>query len=97
VVRTRGFPWSAGARSERRKPTEATLGDGLVSRLLTAEQMAAQLNVHPETIYRRARMGELPCFRLGPVLRFDLEEVKDAMREGAVQRRVDPPDERSTR
>lgn len=55
---------------------------------MTAPELAALLGVHEETIYRRARSGELPCLRLGPVVRFDPVDVKTAMQAADDRRRM---------
>jgi hypothetical protein len=36
--------------------------------------------VSAETVYRRAAAGEWPHYRVGPCLRFDLDEVLSALR-----------------
>lgn len=38
------------------------------SDLLTTAQAADYLHVHPETIRRRIRAGDLPAYRMGPRL-----------------------------
>ncbi|MBW4027709.1 MAG: helix-turn-helix domain-containing protein [Acidobacteria bacterium] len=38
--------------------------------LLDSEQAAALLHVHPETLKRRARRGEIPGMKFGKVWRF---------------------------
>lgn len=43
---------------------------------LTAEQLAEELNVNPETIRRKTREGKIPHIRLDASVRYDLAEVK---------------------
>jgi excisionase family DNA binding protein len=44
--------------------------------LLTADEAAAVLGLHPKTVYAWARRGMLPVYRLpGGVLRFDEDEL----------------------
>ncbi len=50
------------------------------ARLLTAEELAAALHVSRAWIYEAARQGKVPCYRVGAVKRFDLAEVKAAIR-----------------
>lgn len=53
--------------------------------LLTAQELATYLGVHPNTVYRLAQTGEIPvAFRAGPRLRFDRDAVLQAVqtREG---------------
>jgi excisionase family DNA binding protein len=47
--------------------------------LLTPRELAERLNVSVDTVYRHA--GEWPCVRIGPVLRFDYEQVLDHLQQ----------------
>ena len=42
--------------------------------LLTLDELAKYLKVHPNTIHNWLKIG-LPCFRRGSVIRFNLERV----------------------
>jgi len=39
-------------------------------KLLTAKQLAEQLQIHPKTVYRLAREGKLKLVRVGRSVRF---------------------------
>jgi len=57
--------------------------------LLTAEELAAALRVSRSWVYEAARNGAIPCLRVGALRRFDLAEVKAALRgEPAAPARV---------
>jgi excisionase family DNA binding protein len=43
--------------------------------VLTLQQVAEYLKVHPNTIYRLARRGKLPAFKIGSDWRFNRESV----------------------
>ena len=49
--------------------------------LLTAEELADLLGIPLQSIWRAARLGRVPSYRLGQLYRFDLAEVLAAMRE----------------
>ena len=36
--------------------------------------------MNEQTIYRMAKSGELPCYRIGKSIRFKLDEVEQTMR-----------------
>jgi excisionase family DNA binding protein len=56
-------------------------------RLLTRRELAEYLRMHAETITRKARAGEIPAYVSGTrTMRFDLDEVKRAMRRGRTKR-----------
>ena len=50
--------------------------------LMTAAQVASYAQVNVRTVYRKAKGGELPCYRLGTAIRFKKEEVDMAMKGG---------------
>jgi excisionase family DNA binding protein len=51
------------------------------NRLVTVKELSAYLRVHPSTIYRLLKKGELPGFKLGSDWRFNLEAI-DRWRAG---------------
>ena len=46
-------------------------------RALNADELAAVLNVSPITIYKQAKKGLIPSFRIGSAVRFSPREVAD--------------------
>ena len=48
--------------------------------LLTAKELAQELDVHVSTVRRAYRTGRIPYERLCKMYLFDLEKVRDAMR-----------------
>ena len=44
--------------------------------LLTVAQAAAELDVHPRTVRRRIKDGELPVVRVGKVIRIDRSALR---------------------
>ena len=44
--------------------------------VLTVNDLSGYLKVHPSTIYRLLKTGQLPAFRIGSDWRFDLEEIE---------------------
>jgi len=53
--------------------------DELVDRMLTLNEVAYLLHVHPSTVRRWEKNGQLRAYRLGPknVIRFKREDVSD--------------------
>jgi len=45
------------------------------SRLVTVKELSNYLRVHPSTIYRLLKRGDLPGFKLGSDWRFNLEAI----------------------
>jgi excisionase family DNA binding protein len=52
------------------------------NRLLTSEELAELLALPPASVRRLAREGKLVHYRAGRLLRFDLAEVRAALKAG---------------
>ena len=46
-------------------------------KVLTVTDLSDYLHVHPATIYRLLKLGELPAFRIGSDWRFNVEEIDE--------------------
>ena len=44
--------------------------------VLTVNELSDYLKVHPSTIYRLLKAGQLPAFRIGSDWRFNVEEIE---------------------
>jgi len=55
----------------------STLADRIerIHRALTAKELAAILAVSKITIFKQAKAGRIPCFRIGSCVRFDPKAV----------------------
>lgn len=58
-------------------------------RALTSEEAARLLNIHPKTLQRMARKGQVPAHRIGDLWRFRASEL-DAWFRGANDRLETP-------
>ena len=47
-----------------------------VAPVLTVQDLAHYLKVHPSTVYRLVKAGKLPAFRVGSDWRFNLEQIE---------------------
>jgi excisionase family DNA binding protein len=56
-----------------------------VDKILTLNEVAEFLRVHPSTVYRLIRDGRIPAFRVGSDWRFTLEAI-DRWRLGGAPR-----------
>jgi excisionase family DNA binding protein len=55
-------------------------------RVMTVKELSEYLRVHPSTIYKLLRRGELPGFRVGSHLRFHIEQIDSWCLEQSVKR-----------
>ncbi len=56
-----------------------------MSTVMTVEEMSRYLKLNPQTVYRKARAGEIPAVKVGGTLRFVREVVDDWMRAASLQ------------
>jgi excisionase family DNA binding protein len=47
---------------------------------ITAEELAGFLKMPLASIWRLSRSGQIPCYRPGRLMRFDLDEVRQALK-----------------
>src|SRR5207248_8839918 len=55
---------------------------GVSDRLLTARELAEYLGLKPATVLDKWERGELPGYKFGRAVRFDLEEILALGRQG---------------
>jgi excisionase family DNA binding protein len=60
-----------------------------LGRVVTVKELAAYLRVHPSTIYKLLRLGELPGFRVASEWRFNLATIDRWLLERNVKPRED--------
>lgn len=63
-----------------REEIRAANGNGH-AQLLTAEQLAAALQVHKATVYEWVKAKEIPYYQSGRFIRFNLNEVLESQRK----------------
>ena len=56
------------------------LESGPFGATLVAMEVAKHLKVHPSTVYRMAKRGELPGFKIGSDWRFDRAQIDEWIR-----------------
>jgi excisionase family DNA binding protein len=64
------------------KVQPSTLADRIerIGRALTANELADMLNVSRITIFKHAKAGRIPCFRIGTCVRFDPRAIANWLR-----------------
>ena len=59
-------------RRRTKKPAEVRLNETIGRRLLNVREAAQYLGLEVNTVYRKSRLRELPCVKVGRALRFDV-------------------------
>ncbi len=49
----------------------------MLNDMLTVSEVARYLRVNPQTVYRKAKAGELPAVRIGRAIRFRRTELEE--------------------
>jgi excisionase family DNA binding protein len=59
--------------------------NGTAKRLLNVEEAAQYLGLQADTVYKKARLRELPSVKVGRALRFDVEALERFIREHSIE------------
>ena len=54
-------------------------------RLLKVEEAARYLGLEVDTVYKKARLRELPCVKVGRALRFDLKALERFVEQHTIE------------
>ena len=60
-------------------------GVSAVTRVMNVDQVARYLGVVPDTIYRKARRGEIPAVKMGKIWRFPKETLDKWLNDSALE------------
>ena len=67
------------------KDSAAVILNGPIGRrLLNVREAAQYLGLDVDTIYRKARLREVPCVKVGRALRFDVKALEQFIEEHAI-------------
>ena len=59
--------------------------NGIGKRLLTVAEAAGYLGLQVGTVYKKARLRELPSVKVGRALRFDLRKLERFVEQNAIE------------
>lgn len=52
----------------------------MLSDVMTVSEVAEYLRINPQTVYRKAKAGELPALRIGRAIRFRKAELDERLK-----------------
>lgn len=52
-------------------------------RIMTVKEVSKYLRIHPTTVYRLAKTGLIPAFKIGDSWRFDVNQIDKYVESGA--------------
>ena len=66
--------------------SRALVLNGLIGRrLLNVRETAQYLGLEVDTVYKKARLRELPCVKVGRALRFDLKALERFVEQHTIE------------
>jgi excisionase family DNA binding protein len=71
---------------EEQQQTRPAVVDSLIGRrLLNVREAAQYLAIEVDTLYREARLREVPCVKVGRALRFDVEALSRFIEQHTIE------------
>ena len=64
---------------------EIVQDEGIGKRLLNVEEAARYLGLQVDTVYKKSRLRELPCVKVGRSLRFDVEALRRFIEQHTIE------------
>ncbi|MBV8845905.1 MAG: helix-turn-helix domain-containing protein [Bryobacterales bacterium] len=68
-----------------REPAPMVLNGHIGRRLLNVRETAQYLGLEVDTIYKKARLRELPCVKVGRALRFDIKALERFVEQHTIE------------
>jgi len=68
-----------------KEPASLVLNGGIGRRLLNVRETAQYLGLEVDTVYKKARLRELPCVKVGRALRFDLKALERFVEQHTIE------------
>jgi excisionase family DNA binding protein len=69
----------------RKKLGALVLNEAIGRRLLNVREAAQYLALEVDTVYKKARLRELPCVKVGRALRFDVEALSRFIEQHTIE------------
>lgn len=68
-----------------KQPEAMVLNEGIGRRLLDVREAAQYLGLEVDTVYKKSRLRELPCVKVGRALRFDLKALERFVEQHTIE------------
>jgi len=79
------LPLTHAARMQSYPQLRESKGVTVVTRIMNVDEVARYLGVVPDTIYRKARRGEIPAVKVGKMWRFPKETLDKWLNDAALE------------
>jgi excisionase family DNA binding protein len=68
-----------------KKLAAMVLNEGIGRRLLNVREAAQYLGLEVDTVYKKARLREVPCVKVGRALRFDVKALERFIEQHTIE------------
>lgn len=69
----------------RKEPVVMVLDNAIGRRLLNVRETAQFLGLEVDTVYKKARLREVPCVKVGRALRFDVKALERFIEQHTIE------------
>ena len=69
----------------RERPAKIVSNGPIGRRLLKPEEAAQYLGLEVDTVYKKSRLREVPCVKVGRSLRFDVKALEQYIEQHSIQ------------
>ena len=69
----------------RRQTVEIVSNGVIARRLLNVREAAQFLGLEVDTVYKKSRLREVPCVKVGRALRFDVKALEQYIEQHSIQ------------
>ena len=69
----------------RKEPMGMVLNTAIGRRLLNVREAAQYLGLEVDTVYKKSRLREVPCVKVGRSLRFDVKALEQYIEQHSIQ------------
>ena len=69
----------------RKEPVAMVLNGLIGRRLLNVREAAQYLGLEVDTVYKKARLREVPCVKVGRALRFDVKALERFIEQHTIE------------
>ncbi len=68
-----------------KEPVGMVLNNAIGRRLLNVREAAQYLGLEVDTVYKKARLREVPCVKVGRALRFDVKALERFIEQHTIE------------
>jgi excisionase family DNA binding protein len=68
-----------------KQPRDLVLNGVIGRRLLNVRETAQYLGLEVDTVYKKSRLRELPCVKVGRALRFDIQALERFVEQHTIE------------